>query len=109
MADNGGEFFAGFVIGALAGAAAALILAPCSGEEMRKQLEERGAKVREQAEQIAVEARTQTLSAVEDLRAQTDQLSERGRIVLAENVRKAQKAVEDAQSMLEREAGDAIA
>lgn len=45
MSDNGGEFgsfLAGFVIGGLVGAAAALVLAPQSGAETRSQLTGRG-------------------------------------------------------------------
>ena len=109
MADNGAEFFAGLLIGALAGAAAALVLTPCSGESVRNQLRERGEKVRDQVEQVIGEVRSQSEDVVEDLRAQTDRLGERGRIVLSENVRKAQEVVQQAQQKLESQLGDTSA
>jgi gas vesicle protein len=40
--NNGGEFFAGLVVGGLIGAALALLLAPQSGEESRAQIREKG-------------------------------------------------------------------
>ncbi|MCA9979528.1 MAG: YtxH domain-containing protein [Anaerolineales bacterium] len=50
--DNGdfGSFLAGFVLGGLVGAAAALILAPQSGVETRNQLLEKGNTFRSQAD-----------------------------------------------------------
>lgn len=50
MSDNGsdtGAFLAGFVIGGLVGAAAALIMAPQSGEQTRAQLAARGQSLRD--------------------------------------------------------------
>lgn len=50
MSDNGSEtgaFLAGFVIGGLVGAAAALIMAPQSGEQTRAQLAARGQSLRD--------------------------------------------------------------
>lgn len=50
--NNGGDFgafLAGFVIGGLVGAAAALVLAPQSGEETRSQLVQKGSDLRERA------------------------------------------------------------
>jgi gas vesicle protein len=52
MADSDSEigaFLAGFVIGGLVGAAAALILAPQSGEETRAVIRQRGIELRDQA------------------------------------------------------------
>ncbi len=89
MSDKGGEFVVGFVIGALAGAAAALLYAPRSGDEMRRQIEERGIELKRQAEHLADEARQQA-----------DELQERGRIVLADKVKQAQHAIQDAQAKL---------
>jgi gas vesicle protein len=59
--DNGnGAFVVGFILGALAGAAAALFLTPRSGDEMRQDLEARFAgatkTIREQADEIATTA-----------------------------------------------------
>ena len=74
---------------------------------MRKQIVERGEKVRDQVEQVIDDVRSQSEDVVGDLRSQTDRLSERGRIVLSENVRKAQQVVQTAQQKLESQLGDA--
>jgi gas vesicle protein len=84
MSDNGGSFFAGFAIGALAGAAAALLLAPVSGDELRKQIGDKGIELKEQAQQ------------------QVSYVQEQGRIVLSENAKKAQQAVQEAQAKLSK-------
>jgi gas vesicle protein len=46
---NGGNFFAGFLVGAALGAIAALLLAPKSGRELRESLAEEGKKLRDRA------------------------------------------------------------
>ena len=58
--NNGGEFgafLAGFVIGGLVGAAAALILAPQSGSETRSKITDKGQDMREAGEQRMHQAR----------------------------------------------------
>ena len=108
MSDSGGEFFIGFVVGALAGAAAALLLAPTSGPDLRGQIEQRGVDLRDQAGRWAGDARVRAQQATDDAREQVVQVSERGRIVLADNVRKVQQAVQDTQTRLsEQPANDA--
>jgi gas vesicle protein len=89
MSDKGGGFFMGFLFGALAGAVAALLLAPTSGEELRRTIETKGEDLAGDAERAYDEARDQF-----------GDLQDRGRIVLQDNVKKAQKAVQDAQQKL---------
>lgn len=94
MSDKGGgEFVVGFLVGALAGAAAALLFTPASGDELRKQIEEKGIELKDQATRLAEEARVQA-------REQVSQARERGRIVLAENVKKMQEIVQETQEKL---------
>jgi gas vesicle protein len=60
MADNGtsaGTILAVFAIGAIAGAAVALLYAPASGEETRRRLAETARQGRERAEALAREGR----------------------------------------------------
>jgi gas vesicle protein len=78
MADNGnsvGGVLVAFAVGAIAGAAVALLFAPATGEETRRKLVEKAREGRERAEGLAREGR-------EYLNRQRDNLSaavERGR------------------------------
>lgn len=100
MSAKGGEFFVGFMIGALAGAAAALFLAPTSGEELRKEIGDKGIELKGQVEKLAEDARAQA-------QQQAGHIQEQGRIVLAENVKKAQQTVQDAQAKLSKPGDEA--
>jgi gas vesicle protein len=51
------DFLAGFVIGALVGAAAALLLAPQSGEDTRLQIRDKGIEIKGRAEDLQGQAR----------------------------------------------------
>ena len=84
MSAKGGGFIIGLALGALVGAAAALLLAPESGEELRKDISEKGDELKSKAQQ------------------QVDALQEQGRIVLSENVKKAQQVVQEAQVKLSK-------
>jgi len=59
MSNNGssGSVLAAFVLGAVAGAAVALLYAPASGEETRKRLAEKAREGREKANTLAREGR----------------------------------------------------
>jgi gas vesicle protein len=60
MSNNGssaGTVLAAFAIGALAGAAVALLYAPATGEETRRKLSEKAREGRERADQLAREGR----------------------------------------------------
>jgi len=84
MSTRGGGFLIGLAIGALAGAAAALLLAPESGEELRREMGEKSEAMKLKAQQ------------------QVDALQEQGRIVLSDNVKKAQQVVQEAQEKLSK-------
>lgn len=49
---NSSSVFMAFVVGAVAGAAVALLYAPATGEETRRKLSEKAAEGRERAEQL---------------------------------------------------------
>jgi gas vesicle protein len=59
MAENAcaGDFLAGLLVGALVGAAAALLLAPQSGEQTRTLLYDKGVELGQKADDLGVEAR----------------------------------------------------
>jgi gas vesicle protein len=60
MADNGssaGTVLVSFMLGAIAGAAVALLYAPAAGEETRRRLGEKAREGREKAERLARDGR----------------------------------------------------
>ncbi len=63
------NFFLGMVMGAVAGATVAILLAPSSGEEMRGQLQERSIRMREDIKSVAVQRRAELERELETLRA----------------------------------------
>jgi len=108
---NGGEtgaFLAGFILGGLVGAAAALIMAPSSGLDTRKQLKDKGLELREMAEtrleearkradEVAASARERAEHAAEEARKRAEELQERGRVILEEQKSKIQSAMSKAE------------
>ncbi len=79
-----GAFLAGFVIGGLVGAAAALILAPQSGAETRERLAARSADLRRASEERLMDARSRAGEMADTYRDRGSEFSERARIVLDE-------------------------
>jgi gas vesicle protein len=86
MSDSNdfGNFFAGFIMGGLVGAAVALLLAPQSGEETRAIIKDKSIELKDKAveysqeakvraEQAMLDARTRAGAAIDDLRARTDE------------------------------------
>ena len=81
-----GTFLAGLVLGSLVGAAVAMLMAPASGPDTRRQIREKGLELRTQADQQMVEARRRA-----------EEMQERGRVVLEEQKARLNKAIEDAK------------
>lgn len=81
-----GAFLAGFVIGALVGAATALILAPQSGPATRQQLVDVSEDIRHSADSYTREYRDKASSILTDTRTRaqnlTEQVQDQVRIVL---------------------------
>lgn len=74
--NNLGAFLAGFVIGALVGAATALILAPQSGPDTRQRLVDVSTDFRHSAESTTREYRDRASSMISDTRQRTQDLTE---------------------------------
>lgn len=128
--NNGGDtgaFLAGFVIGGLVGAAAALIMAPQSGEETRARIAERGDYLRhtgeerlqdyrlkaeqaagqaqEQARIVLDEGRERVAGSIERGQQEADKVAERSKVKISEKLGeirgKAKEATETAEEKLE--------
>jgi gas vesicle protein len=81
-----GTFLAGLVLGGLVGAAVAMLMAPASGPDTRRQIRERSVELRSQAEHQ-----------MEEARKRAEEMQERSRVVLEEQKAKLNKAIEDAR------------
>ena len=83
--DSGfAEFVAGFIIGGLAGAAVALLLAPQSGEETRQLIRDKSIVIRDQVEETAAEARQKAEELASQAKDRAQQLTRKGQVVLEE-------------------------
>jgi len=77
MADRDsdfGAFLAGFVVGGVIGAIAALLLAPQSGEETRTLIHDRSIELKDKAVEKAETARIKAEAAAAEARARADEL-----------------------------------
>jgi gas vesicle protein len=91
MSDSGDgaiSFFAGFLFGGIIGAGIALLMAPQSGPETREQLKTTGIELKGRAEEYANIAQERA-----------EEVSERGKIVLAQRKEKLAAAVEEGKSV----------
>ena len=92
MSDsNGTDFLAGFMLGALAGTALALLFAPQSGEQTRQQLKDQSIELKGRAEEMSVKAREQA-----------EEITARGRIVLEERVAQLEEAVAEGKKTADK-------
>jgi gas vesicle protein len=71
-----GAFLAGFVVGGLVGAAAALLLAPQSGEETRTLIRDKSIELKGQVESSAADARAKVETAASDARTKAEKLAQ---------------------------------
>lgn len=105
------SFFTGFFVGALVGGAAALLLAPQSGEETRQQIRDKGIELKEKAETTYNEvideiedSTTELRGRLEGLSAKMDELIAQGK---QEFTRMTQKAQAVGEAVVE-EADEAV-
>lgn len=82
-----GSFLSGVIIGGLIGAAAALLMAPQSGEETRAVIREKGIELRDKAAETAEDARTRATEV-----AQTVQ--QRGKEIYDEQRTRVERAID---------------
>ena len=108
------SFFSGFFIGALIGAATALLLAPQSGEATRTQLREKGIELREKAETTYGDVLKKVEATTDDLRKKTEEISAKideaiaqGKDEIAKVGKKGKQAVEATAEAVEEAPAEA--
>ena len=97
MAENkcAGDFLAGFLVGALVGAATALLFAPMSGEETRGMIREKGVELGHRADEVSLEARKKAEELQIQARERAEALQERVKVAVDEGKATATKTKED--------------
>ena len=97
MADEsrGWEFLTGFLLGAVAGAAAALLLAPQSGEETRQQIREGGIELQSRTGDLTEAGRKRAEELAAQARARAEEAGHRSRLALDEQRSRLQETVEE--------------
>ncbi|MEI7987983.1 MAG: YtxH domain-containing protein [Chloroflexota bacterium] len=100
MSDRDNEFgayFIGFLIGSLAGAAAALLLAPQSGEETRTIIRNKSIELKDKAVMNAEEARAYAEKGMENARVRAETAIEETRVWADELAKMTQDFAVDVQ------------
>jgi len=115
MSDNSNEFGAfmsGLLLGGIAGAITALLLAPQSGEETRKVIIDKSLELKDMAVETVEDARQRAEKAAEDARLaaqeytkkaqeQAKKLQEQGRVILEEQKQKIDKVTKGGKKAAE--------
>jgi gas vesicle protein len=104
MAENDsdfGTFLVGFIIGGLAGAAAALLLAPQSGEETRTLIRDKSIELKDKAMETAEEARIRAEEAAAEARARAEELTQQARARAEELQQRGKQVLEEQKHRIE--------
>jgi gas vesicle protein len=100
--SHGWEFFTGFLLGTVVGAAAALLLAPQTGEETREVIRERGIELQGRMGQTSEDARRRAEEMAAEARSRATDAQERGRLVLEEQRSRLQDAIDEGKEAAAR-------
>lgn len=115
MAEQNGDlgsFLSGLIIGGLIGAAAALLMAPQSGEETRTLIKERSIELKDRAaetaeearlraEELAAEARHRAEELTSEARHKAGEISQQARTRADELVKRGQEVYEEQKGKIE--------
>lgn len=117
MSDNNefGAFMSGLLLGGIAGAITALLLAPQSGEETRKVIIDKSMEIKDKAIETVEEARKRAEEAADEARQaaqeysqkaqeQAKKLQEQGRVILEEQKQKIEKITKGGKKPDEKKA-----
>jgi gas vesicle protein len=95
------SFFTGFFVGALVGGAAALLLAPQSGEETRAQIRDKGIELKEKAETTYGEVINEIEDSTTELRGKLEGLSAKMDELIAQGKDEFQRLTKKAQAVVD--------
>jgi gas vesicle protein len=101
--SSGADFIAGFLVGALVGAAAALLLAPHSGEETRTLIREKGIELGDRADELSLEARRRAEDLQVQAKGKADEWQTKMQQAVEEGKATATKTKEDLLSKVSQE------
>ena len=118
--DEFGAFLIGFVVGGLAGAVTALLLAPQSGEETRAIIREKSIELADRAsesvddaysraEKAALEARKRFDELAQMTRERTQELAQHGQVLLEEQKAKISEVLPKRKTEPKKAEGDSSA
>jgi gas vesicle protein len=99
--DDLGSFLAGMIIGALVGAATALLLAPQSGEDTRMLIHDKSIELKNQVSETAEDARARAEAAAVEARARADELTAQARARAEELRKRGQEVYEEQRGKIE--------
>jgi gas vesicle protein len=94
-------FLTGMIIGALVGAATALLLAPQSGEDTRTLIHDKSIELKNQVTDTAEDARDRAEAAAVEARARADELAAQARVRAAELSKRGQKVYVEQRGKIE--------
>jgi len=107
--DNFGSFLSGFIVGGLTGAIVALLLAPQSGEETRKQIKEKSIEMRDQASTYVDEVVVKAEKTMDEVSTKTSELIDTTKKKAAEVAEKGQVLLEGKKDKTSSKKGEAKA
>ena len=95
------DFFAGFIVGALVGAAAALLFAPQSGEQTRTMIRDKGVEIKERADDLSLEARRKAEELQDQAKEKADEYQSRVKQAVDEGKTAATRKKEELLAQIE--------
>lgn len=106
--SGGGEFIAGFLVGALVGAAAAMLFAPQSGEETRVVIRDKGIELKDRAEELSEEARRRAEEVQGQAKTRAQELSMQAKGKAKEIQTRVKEAIEEGKATATKKKADLL-
>ena len=105
---SGGEFLAGFLVGALVGAAAAMLFAPQSGEETRVVIRDKGIELKDRAEELSAEARRRAEEAQVQAKTRAQEISVQAKDKARDIQTRVKEAIEEGKATATKKKADLL-